>query len=51
MTERKIRGGLSLFDTEVSQSRGSLHVTKMRRNGFRRVRKCFKISVSLTVGV
>jgi hypothetical protein len=32
MTERKIRAGLSLFDTEVSQFRGSLHFFK---NSFR----------------
>ena len=51
MTEAKIRAGLSLFDTGVSQSRGSLHVTIMRRNGFRRARKCFRIKVTSTVGV
>jgi hypothetical protein len=40
-----------VFNTEVSQSRGSLHVTVTLRNGFRRALKCFKIRVSLTVGV
>ncbi len=40
-----------VFNTGVSQSRGSLHVTKMRRNGFRRAWKCFRIKVTSTVGV
>ncbi len=51
MTERTIRAGVSLFDTQVSQFRGSLHVTKVRRNGFRLVRKYSRIEAAPNVGV
>jgi hypothetical protein len=51
MIEGKMRAGLSLFNTGVSQSRGSLHVTKMRRNGFRCARKYFRIRLTSTMGV
>jgi hypothetical protein len=40
-----------VFNTGVSQSRSSLHVTEMQRNGFRCARKYFRIEVTSTVGV
>jgi hypothetical protein len=51
MTEGKIPARLSLFGTEVSQFRGSLHVIVMRRNGFRRARKYSRIEAASIVGV
>ncbi len=42
--------GFRLLSSYRRNSFGTV-VTVMRRNGFRCVRKCFKIRVSLTVGV
>src|SRR5260370_9263940 len=40
-----------LYNTELSQLSGSLHLTNIPRNEFWNPRKCFRIMVTPTVGV